>query len=303
MTRKNKPQPRGDKSAPKSRKNSERTKQSTPEDTREGSGKSRYSRGGDKPKSFRPKGKPSGTGSKHPSDHSRLNKYLANSGICSRREADELIKSGLVEVNGKIIKEMGYQVKPGDEVKYAGERVRPEKNIYVLLNKPKDYSTNARGPQSARSVLRLLKGIGHFNVLPAGKMDSNSMGLLLFTNDGKILAKLTDPHKGVKQIYHVQTTTSVKREHMKEMLEGVELKNDVVKVDEIEYVGNGEDKKQIGLTLRNNKNQIVKRLFEHLGYKVVKIDRVFMGGITKKDLPRGTWRYLTKEELQMLMIL
>jgi len=231
----------------------------------------------------------------------RLNRYLANAGICSRRDADDLIKAGLVEVNGKIVNEMGFKVKPDDKVKYAGETISPEKKVYVLLNKPKDFITTKSDPQNRRTVMHLLKGIGKERVYPVGRLDRMTTGLLLFTNDGQLAKKLTHPRHGVKKLYHVHLDKAVSGDHLKEMSEGVKLDDGVMKADDISFVGS--DKNQVGIEIHSGKNRIVRRLFEHFGYKVIKLDRVSFAGLTKKDLPRSKWRFLKEQEVSMLKML
>lgn len=236
-------------------------------------------------------------------DRLRLNKYLAHSGLCSRREADEFIKSGLVEVNGKVITEMGFKVNPGDEVKYAGERLSPEKPVYILLNKPKDFITTTKDPQGRNTVMRLIRGVGNYRVFPVGRLDRNTTGLLMFTNDGDLAKKLIHPKHNVKKLYHVHLDKNVKPEHMKQLVEGVKLEEGTMAADVVSYVGDGSDKRQVGIEIHSGKNRVVRRLFEALGYKVLKLDRVIFAGLTKKDLPRGRWRHLTPQEVNYLKML
>jgi 23S rRNA pseudouridine2605 synthase len=233
----------------------------------------------------------------------RLNKYIANSGICSRREADELIVTGLVEVNGVAVTEMGYQVKEGDKVTYAGERITPEKPVYILMNKPKDYITTLKDPEGRRTVMSLLRGAGDARVFPVGRLDRDTTGLLLFTNDGGLSKKLTHPTHGVKKLYHVHLNKTLKAADMKKLQDGIELEDGPMKADEISYVNEGKDKKQVGIEVHSGKNRIVRRMFEHLGYEVVKLDRVLFAGLSKKDLPRGKCRHLTQQELNTLKML
>lgn len=233
----------------------------------------------------------------------RLNKYIANAGICSRREADELIKAGAVSVNGKIITEMGYKVKPGDVVNYGGQTIRQERKVYILLNKPKDYITTVDDPQKRKTVLDLIKGACKERVYPVGRLDRNTTGLLLLTNDGDLAKKLTHPSSGVKKIYHVVTDKSVSKQDLIKLTEGLRLEDGFVKADNADYVETANSKKEIGIELHSGKNRIVRRMMEHLGYKVVKLDRVVFAGLTKKDLPRGRWRFLTEKEIGMLKML
>ncbi len=246
---------------------------------------------------------PSFSKSRHTDGSTRLNKYLSNSGISSRREADELIKSGMVEVNGKVVIEMGYRVMKDDVVKYAGEKITTEKPVYILLNKPKDYTTSMKAT-SQKTAFSLLKGVGSALVLPIGKMDRNTTGLLLFTNDGDLSKKLTQQKSSAKQIYHVHLDKNMKKEHIEAITEGLPLDDGtIVKVDEVSYVGDAKDKKQIGIELRNGKNGIVRAMLEHLGYNVIKLDRVVFAGLSKKDLPRGKYRAITTAELVNLKML
>jgi 23S rRNA pseudouridine2605 synthase len=238
---------------------------------------------------------------KDPNDDSiRLNKFISNAGICSRREADELIKAGAVTVNGKVITEMGYKIKRTDLVNYGGQGLKPEKQIYILLNKPKDYITTSEDPQERRTVLELIKGACKERVYPVGRLDRNTTGLLLLTNDGELTDKITHPSFKQKKIYHVELDKPVKKEHLKAIEEGIELEDGIIKVDEIKYVDDSDSKKEIGITLHSGRNRIVRRIFEHFEYKVKKLDRVYFAGLTKKDLARGRWRFLTPMEINML---
>jgi 23S rRNA pseudouridine2605 synthase len=234
------------------------------------------------------------------SDDIRLNRYLANAGVCSRREADDLIKAGVVKVNGKVIVEMGFKVKPGDSVNYGGETLKLAKTVYVLLNKPKDFITTRSDPQDRRTVMNLVAKATKEMTYPVGRLDRNTTGVLLFTNDGDLTRKLTHPSSQIEKIYHVFTDKPVRMEHIKLLETGVELEDGMIKADKIKYVGNGEDKKQVGVELHSGRNRIVRRMFEHFGYKVVKLDRVVFAGLTKKDLPRGKYRILTPLEVTKL---
>jgi|SRR5690554_719061 len=233
----------------------------------------------------------------------RLNKYLSNAGICTRREADELIKSGLVEVNGVAITEMGYKVKPDDIVKYAGERLKTEKPAYYLLNKPKDYIADMRATNDRRNGVTLMRGIGNFNVLPVGKIDRMTSGLVIYTNDGEMTMKLANPKMPLKKLFHVHLDKNLKQEHLEALTEGVQLKDGIIKAEEVAYVGDKKDKKQIGIEIKSNKNNAVRSILEELGYHIVKLDRVMYAGLTKKDLPRGKWRELTPQEVINLKML
>lgn len=233
----------------------------------------------------------------------RLNKYIANAGICSRREADQLITSGVVSVNGKPITEMGYKVKPGDIVRYNNETLQSERKMYVLLNKPKDYITTLDDPEGRKTVFELIRGVGKERIYPVGRLDRATTGVLLFTNDGDLAKRLTHPKYEVQKIYHVELDKNVKPSDIERILTGVELEDGFIKADDVAYVGDGQDKKQVGVELHSGRNRIVRRLFEHLGYNVRKLDRVTFAGLTKKDLPRGRWRHLTEKEVGMLYML
>lgn len=230
----------------------------------------------------------------------RLNKYISNAGICSRREADELIATGVVQVNGVTITEMGYKVKPTDIIKYGGQTLRKERMVYLILNKPKDYITTVDDPEERRTVLELIHGACKERVYPVGRLDRATTGLLMFTNDGDLTKKLTHPKYGVRKIYHITLDKPLKRSDMDKLTEGVELEDGPIKVDEITYVGDGTDKAEVGVELHSGRNRIIRRLFEHLGYNVRKLDRVMFGPLTKKDLARGRWRLLTESEVGML---
>lgn len=233
----------------------------------------------------------------------RLNKYIANAGICSRREADDLISSGVVQVNGKVITEMGYRVKPTDIIKYGGQTLKKERMVYLVLNKPKDYLTTFDDPQKRKTVLELVQGACKERIYPVGRLDRATTGLLMFTNDGELTKKLTHPKYGVRKIYHVELDKPLKRQDLEQIAEGLELEDGPIKVDEVTYVGNGADKASVGVEIHSGKNRIVRRIFEHMGYNVRKLDRVMFGSLTKKDLPRGRWRFLTEAEIGMLKMI
>lgn len=241
----------------------------------------------------------------HPEGAMRLNKYIAHAGICSRREADELIAAGSVKVNGKVVTEMGYQVMPGDEVSYGGERLRSERLRYFLLNKPKGFITTTDDPQERRTVMMLMDGCCAERIYPVGRLDRATTGLLLFTNDGELAKKLTHPSTQVYKIYQVELNKPVTKEDMKKLLEGIELEDGPMHVDDIQYAANGGtiDKRVVGVELHSGRNRIVRRLFEALGYEVHKLDRVVFAGLTKKDLPRGRWRELTEKEVGFLKMI
>lgn len=248
---------------------------------------------------------------KNTSEHSRekedglirLNKYISNAGICSRREADELIESGVVQVNGITITEMGYRVKPTDIIKYGGQTLKKEKMVYLVLNKPKDYITTIDDPQKRRTVLELVQNACKERIYPVGRLDRSTTGLLMFTNDGELTKKLTHPRYGVRKIYHVELDKPLKKQDLDQIAEGLELEDGQIKVDEVTYVGDGKDRTQIGVELHSGKNRIVRRIFEHLGYNVRKLDRVMFGSLTKKELARGRWRFLTDAEVGILKMI
>jgi len=245
----------------------------------------------------------SGPKQKRAEEGIRLNKYIANAGICSRREADRLIESGAVSVNGKIVTELGTRVSPEDVVNYGGETLRREKLVYILLNKPKDYITTVDDPQGRKTVMALIGDACRERVYPVGRLDRATTGLLLFTNDGDIAKKLVHPRFGIKKIYHVELDKALSKTDMLKIAQGMELEDGFIKVDEISYDGTGLDKKSIGIEIHSGKNRIVRRIFESLGYDVRKLDRVYFAGLTKKDLPRGKWRFLTPMEVNMLKML
>lgn len=229
----------------------------------------------------------------------RLNKYMANAGICSRREADNYIEAGLITVNGEVVTELGTKVLQTDEIRFNGERVNPERKVYVLLNKPKDCVTTVDDPQERKTVLDCLKGIGKERIYPVGRLDRNTTGVLLLTNDGDMAAKLTHPKFMKKKIYHVTCDKNVAMSDMDLLVNGIELEDGHVYADEVTYV-NDADRSQIGIEIHSGKNRIVRRMLEHLGYRVNKLDRVLFAGLTKKNLRRGDWRYLTEKEVNML---
>lgn len=233
----------------------------------------------------------------------RLNKFIANAGICSRREADEMIEAGVISINGKVITEMGYKVMPGDEVKYNGETLRGESMVYILLNKPKDFITTTEDPEDRKTVMGLIAKACKERVYPVGRLDRNTTGVLLFTNDGDLARKLTHPSFQMEKVYQVELDKNLKTQDMEAITEGLKLEDGPIKVDNILYAGNGEDRNVVGVELHSGKNRIVRRIFEHLGYEVKKLDRVIFAGLTKKDLPRGRWRFLTDMEVASLKMM
>lgn len=229
----------------------------------------------------------------------RLNRYLANAGICSRREADKLIESGVVQINGKVVTELGTKVEPGDTVHYGGELISGEKKQYVLLNKPKDYITTMDDPQKRRTVMELVQKACKERIYPVGRLDRATSGLLLLTNDGQLTKRLTHPSSNVRKVYQVTLDKNVSQNHMIQLVEGVELEDGVSTADKAFYAKDG-DKSQIILELHSGKNRIIRRMMEALGYKVSKLDRTQFAGLTKKDLPRGRFRHLSEKEVGLL---
>ena len=232
-------------------------------------------------------------------DQVRLNKYLSNAGICSRREADVLIQTGVVSVNGTIVTELGYKIAPEDLVQYDGETINAETKRYVLLNKPKGFITTMDDPRGRKTVMSLVKKACRERIYPVGRLDRETTGLLLFTNDGDMAKKLTHPRYQAKKIYHVELNKPVTKEDMERLLRGVDLEDGKTRVDEVSYIENG-NSTEVGVEIHSGKNRIVRRLFEAMGYVVVKLDRVQFAGLTKKDLPRGYYRHLTEQEVSFL---
>ena len=234
-------------------------------------------------------------------DEIRLNKYIANSGICSRREADENIAIGLVTVNGKIITEMGYKVKRTDEVRYDGQRITPEAKVYVLLNKPKGFATTtAEG--KGRTVMDLVANATNANIKPIGRLGRNSLGLILFTNDDKIVQKFTNSKHGVPRLFQVELDKNLKFEDLKKIQEGFKIDGKLVSVEEVSYIKD-EPKNKVGIKIKNTGNTILRTIFDHLNYDIVKIDCVAIGHLTKKDIPRGHWKHLTEQEVNTLKMM
>lgn len=229
----------------------------------------------------------------------RLNKFLANAGICSRREADEFITAGVVSVNGEIVTELGTKVKRSDEVKFHDQPVNIERKVYVLLNKPKDCVTTSDDPQERKTVMDFVKGACKERIYPVGRLDRNTTGVLLLTNDGDLASKLTHPKFLKKKIYHVYCDKNVTKADLDQIVQGITLDDGEIHADAISYASDT-DKSQVGIEIHSGKNRIVRRIFESLGYRVIKLDRVYFAGLTKKGLRRGDWRYLTEQEVAML---
>lgn len=234
-----------------------------------------------------------------PDEPIRLNRYLANAGVCSRREADDFIEAGVVSVNGQIVTELGTKVKRSDVVLFHDQQVNIEKKVYILLNKPKDYVTTSDDPQNRKTVMDLVKGACRERIYPVGRLDRNTTGVLLLTNDGELATKLTHPQFLKKKIYHVFLDKNVSAADMRQIAEGIELEDGEIHADAIDYASET-DHKQVGIEIHSGRNRIVRRIFEHLGYRVTKLDRVYFAGLTKKNVRRGDWRFLTEQEVNML---
>ncbi len=263
---------------------------------------------GERKRTFKPTaGKPAGVrkrnvkaaAAKAPEELIRLNKYISNSGVCARREADELIRTGHITVNGKKVTDMGVKVKPSDTVEYNGKALTPGKRVYILLNKPKGYVTTVKDPHADATVLDLVKDATTERIYPVGRLDKSTTGVLLLTNDGDLAGKLTHPSFGAKKVYHVFTDKEVTRHDMELIVSGVTLEEGLVGADAISYP-EPDDHTQVGLEIHSGQNRVVRRMFEKLGYRVRKLDRVSFAGLTKKNLQRGHWRNLTDKEVSML---
>ena len=252
-----------------------------------------YSRSeGDKPRSY-PKYNPN-----KQTGEMRLNRFISQSGVCSRREADDFILAGVVTVNGKVVTELGTKILPTDEVRFHDEKLQGEKNVYIILNKPKGYVTSLDDPHADKTVMDLVKDACTERVYPVGRLDKNSLGLLLITNDGDVTRQLTHPSNHKKKIYQVTLDKPLTRADMDTLTEGISLEDGDIFADEVAYAS--EDKKTVGVEIHSGRNRIVRRMFEHLGYSVQKLDRVYYAGLTKKNLKRGAWRFLTKDEVMRL---
>ena len=225
----------------------------------------------------------------------RLNKFIAHAGICSRREADQLIQEGKIQVNEKVVRELGLKIHPQDKVKHQGKILQDQKQVYLLLNKPKDFITTTKDPKNRKTVMDLVKKSGEQRLYPVGRLDRNTTGLLLFTNDGDLAEKLSHPSNQVKKLYQIDLDKPLQKDDLERLGQGVQLEDGIAFADSVAIVSG--DKKSIGLEIHSGKNRVVRRMFEALNYKVVKLDRVMYAGLTKKDLPRGHWRFLTKSEM------
>ena len=256
----------------------------------------------DKAKSFILKRKLDKISKQVEKDTIRLNKYIANSGICSRREADELITQGLVEVNGKVVTEMGYQVQKTDRVVFDGQSITPEKPVYVLLNKPKGYISTTKDERARKTVMDLVANASPYRLFPVGRLERQTTGLILLTNDGHLTKKLTHPSFGVKKIYHVTLDRKLSVEDLRTIADGVRLEEGVAEVDSISYI-EGKPKNEIGIEIHIGWNRVVRRIFKKMGYEVEALDRVIFAGLTKKNIKRGHWRILTEMEVNNLKML
>lgn len=230
----------------------------------------------------------------------RLNKFIANAGIASRREADRLIVSGVIKVNGKIVTDLGVKVSPDDKIQFEDRQIVSERKVYVLLNKPKGYITTTDDPMDRKTVMTLLKNAGRERIYPVGRLDRDTTGVLLLTNDGDLAKKLTHPRYRIQKIYHVVLDKNVKVGDLHKIAAGIELDDGLIKPDAVDYVQHADSKKEIGIEIHSGKNRVIRRLFESLDYKVTKLDRVSFAGLTKKDVPRGKWRFLNEKEIAFL---
>jgi 23S rRNA pseudouridine2605 synthase len=229
----------------------------------------------------------------------RLNKYIANSGLCSRREADQLILSGKIQVNGQVVRELGTKVNPEDKVSYKGRLLNDEKPVYVLLNKPKDYVTTVKDAHAQKTVMDLVEKACTERIYPVGRLDRNTTGVLLLTNDGELAKRLMHPRYKKKKVYHVVLDKPVTKNHLELLVSGVNIGDEIVAADAVSYVDQ-QDKTQIGVEIHTGQNRVIRRMFESLGYHIRKLDRVYFAGLTKKNLKRGHWRFLSQNEINKL---
>jgi 23S rRNA pseudouridine2605 synthase len=237
-----------------------------------------------------------------PSDKIRINKFLAQGGTCSRREAEKFITAGAVVINGKVVTDLSYRVSPSDLVKFNGQTIRGEKKKYVLLNKPKDFITTTSDDLGRKTVMQLVENACSERIYPVGRLDRNTTGLLLFTNDGDLAKKLAHPKHGVRKIYHVTLDKKLAKHHFNAIVSGLTLDDGPANIDELSYI-DGSSHNQVGIELHIGRNRIVRRIFESLGYEVMHLDRVVFGNLTKKDVKRGSWKHLDKKDLELLRML
>jgi 23S rRNA pseudouridine2605 synthase len=262
-------------------------------------GRGGYGREGHRREKSPARGGGSATDGKPADEAVRLNKFIAASGVCSRREADQLITAGVITVNGKTITELGTKVKPGDDVRFNGKRISSERKVYLLLNKPKDYVTTTDDPKERKTVMLLIRNACSERIYPVGRLDRQTTGVLLFTNDGEMAKRLTHPGYNKKKIYHIFLDKGISAGDLQKLADGITLEDGFIQPDAISYV-TPENRREIGLEIHSGRNRIVRRMFEHLGYRVTKLDRVYFAGLTKKNLPRGKWRFLTEKEVNRL---
>ena len=229
----------------------------------------------------------------------RLNKYISNSGVCSRREADKIISDGQVTINGEVVTELGHKVSLDDDVQLDGKKLNPERKVYILLNKPRGFVTTLDDPHAERTVMQLVQNACSERIYPVGRLDMQTTGVLLFTNDGELAKKLTHPSFEKKKVYHVQLDKDFLPEDFEKIQKGIELEDGLIAADEISLIDQN-DLRQVGIEIHSGKNRIVRRIFNHLGYQVERLDRVIFAGLTKKDLPRGRYRFLTLQEINFL---
>lgn len=229
----------------------------------------------------------------------RLNRFIANAGICSRRDADKYIAAGLVAVNGKIVTELGTKVKRSDDVRFDGKKLSAEKKVYLLLNKPKDFVTTTSDPYAERTVMDLVDNACPERIYPVGRLDKSTTGLLLFTNDGDLTERLLHPSRNIKKIYQVTLDKPLTKNDMQQIADGITLDDGFIAADKISYI-DGKSKNEVGIEIHSGRNRIVRRIFEHFGYRIRKLDRVYFAGLTKKNVPRGKWRFLSQKEVQFL---
>jgi len=230
----------------------------------------------------------------------RLNRYIANSGVCSRREADQMIQAGVIKVNGQVVSTLGTKVMPGDKVQYGDQTLSNEAKRYLLLNKQKGYVTTTKDPHAKNTVMELIAGACKERIYPVGRLDRNTTGLLLFTNDGELAKKLMHPRSKISKLYHVVLDQPLAKANLLKVAQGVELDGEMIEIDGIEYVEDANDRRELGMTIHSGQNRVIRRIFELFGHKVVKLDRVIYAGLTKKNLPRGTWRFLNDREVMEL---
>ncbi|MBR5735557.1 MAG: rRNA pseudouridine synthase [Bacteroidales bacterium] len=295
--KRNTPRPAGPKTAARSNNSKGRQAGSGKNYERRSSGSGRYF----SDKQHKKRNTPAKAASEEDDGLVRLNKFVANSGVCSRREADKFIEAGLVTVNGKIVTELGTKVSPTDDIRFSGERLKGEKKVYIVMNKPKNFVTTTSDPHAEKTVMELISNeLCKERVFPVGRLDKATTGVLMFTNDGNLAEKLTHPSYHVRKIYYVTLDKNLKKADFDAILDGITLEDGPIAADALSYVNGMQS--EVGIEIHSGRNRIVRRIFEHLGYKVKKLDMVFFAGLTKKNLRRGQWRFLTDEEINHLMM-